>query len=162
MITRQLNMFLWTSTAVLSCGAVAVLTFGLFAPLQPAAPASTSTAGSTIASQRTGTDLPPLDSFNEIFKRPLRVALTDAPAAAPVPTSVSAPATAAPPPLVLVGTIGQSLAMIRTADGNIAVKGVGEHVGEADVLAIRPTQVDIRIGGKTVTLEKPVETNDNP
>src|SRR5437879_6357054 len=131
MITRQLNMFLWTSAAVPSCGAVAVLAFGLFSPLQPGAAAATSTTGSKNTSQRAATELPPMDSFDGIFKRPLRVALTDAPAAAPVANAPSAPATAAPSPLVLVGTIGQSLAMIRTADGTIAVKGVGERVGEA-------------------------------
>ena len=60
MITRQLNMFLWTSAAVLSCGAVAVLAFGLFSPLQPGAAAATSTTGSKNTSQRAATELPPV------------------------------------------------------------------------------------------------------
>jgi len=148
---------------MLTAGAGAVLAVGFLTPLPSPANDVASEVRATTTPQHAGDNqLPPVDSFDAAFKRPLRVALTDTAPTTMTPTAPVAPSAAAPPPLVLVGTIGQSLAMIRTADGTVAVKGVGEQVGGADVLAIRPTQVDVRIGGKTVTLEKPVETEENP
>jgi hypothetical protein len=162
MNTRQLNIAIWATAAVLACGAVAVLAIGLFAPLQSPGADSASGAGAPAASQPASAAMPSMGSLDAVLNRRLRVALTDAPAAAAAAIAPATPAAAASPALVLVGTIGQSLAMIRTADGTVAVKGVGEQVDGADVLAIRPTQIDVRIGGKTVTLEKRVETNDTP
>jgi hypothetical protein len=59
---------------------------------------------------------------------------------------------------VLVGTIGNSVALVRTgAGGAIEVKGVGEQVNGAKIVAIRPMQVDVEVGGARMTIVKPRE-----
>ena len=57
-------------------------------------------------------------------------------------------------PLTLVGTVGSSLAMLQSADGNVELKAVGESLGGMKVLAIRPSQVDVQYNGKKLTLDK--------
>lgn len=57
-------------------------------------------------------------------------------------------------PFALVGTIGQSLAMIQTAGGAIEIKGVGEQANGARIVAIRPWQVDVEVGGVKQTIAK--------
>jgi len=61
------------------------------------------------------------------------------------------------PPFTLAGTIGTSLALLRTPAGQIELKAVGEEAMGAKVLAIRPSQVDVRFNGQSVTLQKPKE-----
>jgi hypothetical protein len=171
MNTRQLNFSLQAISTILAIASASVLIIGFALPLRPlpsdAAPAViVSQNGGPTQSATAGADLPTVNSFDSIFNHPLRVAVTDVPApstAAAHPGAVAAETPASPTQqLVLVGTIGSSLAMIRTPDGNVAVKGVGEEIAGAIVLAIRPSNIDLRIGGKTVTLEKPPETNDGP
>lgn len=65
--------------------------------------------------------------------------------------------------LTLVGTIGQSLAMLRTADGSVEVCGVGETVGGAEVVSVRPRRVEVRINGQLVALTKAdADATDEP
>jgi hypothetical protein len=56
---------------------------------------------------------------------------------------------------VLVGTIGDSLAMFRMPDGSIALKGIGDDLEGSSVIAIRPDQVDLQSNGKRTTVSKP-------
>jgi hypothetical protein len=57
-------------------------------------------------------------------------------------------------PFVLVGTIGDSLAMVRTASGAVEIKGVGELANGAKIVAIRPWQVEVEVGGARMTINK--------
>jgi len=163
MSARQLNTILWSLATLLACAALGVLAIGVLMPLQPSPAATATSVGKAAAAGANTTAIPSVESFEPVLNRSLRIALNDAGPAAARAAPAAAPATTAPAPsLVLVGTIGKSLAMIKTPDGNVALAGVGEQINGADVLAIRPTQVDVRIGGKTVTLEIPAETNDTP
>ena len=59
--------------------------------------------------------------------------------------------------ITLLGTIGDSLALIQTKDGVVEVKGVGESAGGAKIVSVRPAEVDVEIAGRVVTLKKPKE-----
>lgn len=155
MTSRQINLGLWTLTAIVSIAAVAIAFVGLWmlpsatplgtAATQPVAPAAGPGASAA---------LPSLESFEPIWPKRIRRPLTDAPI-------VSASPSAAPPaagqssfPATLVGTIGTSLAMLQMPDGSIALKGVGDEVAGAEVLAIRTAAIDVRYGGRAITLNK--------
>jgi hypothetical protein len=162
MTTRRINAILWTAAATMSLAAAAALVMSFTVPLaSPDGRASPTVSSPTTQPDSPSAMLPDMQSLEPVFNKHLRANLD---ASAPAAASTVANATTAPaagqPALVLVGTIGQHLAMIRTPDGVVAVKGVGEQVAGADVLAIRPTQVDLRIAGRTVTLQQPVESDD--
>jgi hypothetical protein len=65
------------------------------------------------------------------------------------------PATTANGPFTLVGTIGDSVVMIRTPAGQVEVKSVGELASGARIVAIRPMQVDVELNGQRMTISKP-------
>lgn len=170
MNTRRTNSILWGTAAALGCAAVGVAATGLLLPLdgrsddeadvvRQAGPATrTASAG--------GPGLPPLESFAPVWtarlRRPFAVAETSPPASVvPTPAAVRSAATAAdqpPPPLTLVGTIGDALALLRAPDGSVEVRAVGESVAAATVLAVRPAQVDLRYNGRLVTLRRPADS----
>jgi hypothetical protein len=77
-----------------------------------------------------------------------------APAHAPDPVPVAASDL---PPYTLVGTVGDSLALLRGADGTVEIRGVNESVGGVEVLAIQPGSIRVRYNGKVITLDKPKE-----
>jgi hypothetical protein len=56
--------------------------------------------------------------------------------------------------IVLLGTIGDTLALIQLQGGVVEVKGVGESAGEGKIVAVRPAEVDVEVGGKVVTVRK--------
>jgi hypothetical protein len=62
--------------------------------------------------------------------------------------------------LALVGTIGNSLALIKGPDGTVAMIEPGDDVNGAPVLAIRPSEVDLRISGKITTLRMATPPDD--
>jgi len=66
----------------------------------------------------------------------------------------AAPQNSAEPPLTLVGTIGNSLAMLKTRDGKIELKGVGESISGITILTITPAKVEARYNGRTISLDK--------
>ena len=95
--------------------------------------------------------------LGESIRRPLNDETTDAKS----PEAIAAQATAAAglmPPITLVGTVGTSLAMLRGPDGVVSVLSVGDQLAGAQVLAIRPAQIDVRFNSRTLTLDKPKET----
>jgi hypothetical protein len=91
----------------------------------------------------------------------LRRPLIDPENDAQSPEAIAAQATAggstAPPPITLVGTIGESLAMLRGTDGNVSVLKIGDQLDGVQLLAVRPAQVDVRYNNRTLTLDKPKE-----
>lgn len=162
MTTRQINTILWTAAGITGVAALIALIAFAALPIRSSALSHPDPTSHLSGPRVAPAGLPAIESFEPIASRPLRPPLNDAVAAAPAPTMAPASAAAVAPQLALVGTIGTSLAMIKTADGTVSLRSVGEQIAGADVLAIRPTQVDLRIAGRTVTLEKPAELIDNP
>jgi hypothetical protein len=94
-----------------------------------------------------------LAEFEPIWRLGLRKSLLDAPVTAPVVDMAAAPAGPGGP-FVLIGTIGDSLAMIRTSSGIVEIKGLGELANGAKIVAIRTAQVDVEIAGQRLTIAK--------
>ena len=182
MNARRVNTVLWSLAAACAAAAVAVLALGIFVPLAPPAVAlqnddpslaspddrrvSAATRPST-ATSAAGT-MPPLASFASIWSAPLRRLNLQGPAgqsgmssprAAPAAPAATAVVVA---PLTLVGTIGDSLALLRRADGVVEVREVGDEIAGAIVLAVRRSQVDLRINGRAVTLDRPAVAQQAP
>jgi hypothetical protein len=159
MTARQINQALWITAACLCGIAALVLVLGVLLPVNAKPPADevSKSAGkhSTPGEQAS---LPSLESFESIWPKPLRRPMVDAPVAPPAPTGPGI-AVAGAVPMTLVGTIGNSLAMLQTPDGTIALKGVGEQLAGADVVAVRPGEVDLRYGGRDLTLTKPKDAS---
>jgi len=94
--------------------------------------------------------------FEPIWRLSLRKSLSDASITPPVADMVATPAGPGGP-FILIGTIGDSLAMIRTSAGVVEIKGLGESANGAKIVAIRPAQVDVEVAGQRLTIAKPRE-----
>jgi hypothetical protein len=168
MNARQVNALLWVGTATLAGGAAAALLACLAMPLERVeigdarsqlSAATGPSAGGEIAG------LAPLASFEAIWSRRLRDELGSPSApqqaaaqAKPAPaTTGPAAVTDNPPPVMLVGTIGNSLAMLKTPSNAVEVCGVGETLNGVTVVAVRPAEVDVRYMGRVIKLSKPAE-----
>jgi hypothetical protein len=154
MNVRRINSMLWLATLACVALAAASLAAGLLLPLEGGASESSGNRISKSQSHRSPTAVAALESFEQIASRKFRSPLADV-AAAAAPAGVAAPGGqqggAGP---VLVGTIGDSLAMFRMPDGSIALKGVGDSLDGAEVVAIHPEQVETRANGRSVTFTK--------
>lgn len=171
MTTRQINVLLWASATALCAAALAVALWGILAPVGDvgagAAAQPVTTPGNA---QLASASLPSLESFAPVWSKPIRRPLVDGQMVASAPDTAAAPIADTSLPVTLVGTIGNSLAMLKLADGSIALKGPGDQVAGVDVLSVRPAAVDIRFAGRTITLNKvnvppstgPVDTSDQP
>ncbi|HEV8607957.1 MAG TPA: hypothetical protein VGQ99_21660 [Tepidisphaeraceae bacterium] len=95
-------------------------------------------------------NVPALADIQAILDKPLRHNLTGS-----TETNIAIAAqNSADPPLVLVGTIGNSLAMLKTRDGKIELKAVGESVAGMTIVTIAPSKVEARYNGKLISLDK--------
>ena len=104
--------------------------------------------------------LPTPARLEQIGSLPLRQSLADAAPMVPAPESARPADPSHVPPLTLVGTVGSSLAMFKATTGGdaIEVRAVGESIGGVAVVAIRPSQVDVRpYNGRVVKLDTPPE-----
>ena len=152
MNSRQINALLWTATAMLAVGAVTCALLVVLWPLHR----GDAPGGDSFAQPSTQpTSLPPLASLQASasvsLRRTAAVATTqNAEDATPVSASNA-------PPFTLVGTIGTSLALLRTPAGQIELKAVGEEAMGAKVLAVRPAEVDVQFNAQSITLQKPKE-----
>jgi hypothetical protein len=163
MNVRKVNLTLWTLTAGLSAAAIVCAALGVLAPVEVPDPGSThSRRGMAAATSQASPDarLDPA-AFERIAALRLRKPLDGTgavPTTAAQMTQQNATPAAAGAPFALVGTIGQSLAMIQTTGGVIEIKAVGEQANGAKILAIRPSQVDVEVaGGARITIAKPRE-----
>jgi hypothetical protein len=157
---RQINLSLQVTTIVLVSAAVLSLAAGLFVPLETQG-VSASSKGPTAAINHSQ-QLPPVDSFAPIFSRSLQASGTVSGDAAAAQADSQANAPAAPvAQLELVGTIGDSLALIQGPDGTVAIVEPGDDVNGSPVMAIRPSEVDLRINGKVTTLRKAPAPDDS-
>ena len=160
--SRQINLAIWALAGVLSGAAAIALVLGTAMSLEDGGwpePRDASGAG------RPNSDaLPSVASMEPIWNLRLRPELAKSPAAAE-----SAPVAAAQPltssgnlPVTLVGTVGESLAMLQGAGGDIEVCAVGETIDGIEILQVRPARVEIRYNGRVITLEKPPEAQGGP
>lgn len=139
---------------MLCVAATGAVVSGLLIPLDvPGQDHSSDAFVSRIGSTRI-TSPPSISPQLTSLDRPLRSAMSDAAPMATnqgtTPSAESQPAA----PFVLVGTIGESLAMFRMVDGSISIKGVGEQINGDSVVAIRPAEADLNINGNRTTLKK--------
>ncbi|HEY7115773.1 MAG TPA: hypothetical protein VH475_04250 [Tepidisphaeraceae bacterium] len=151
---RQTSLALWTAATAFAGAAVAALILGLLLPVQFSSEHDARSDRRTAVSSRTSNDAIPLDAFESIWALDLRKPLTESASAT---TATASTAATDAGPFVLVGTIGDSLAMIRTASGAVEVKAVGEQVNGVKILAIRPSQIDVEIAGQRKTFIRPRE-----
>ncbi len=153
---RRINVLLWTATAALIAGAVALVIAGVMVPV--AVNSNEAMGGSRAATTRaSSTNGAGADELEAVVSSPWRRALTDEPAAVSVAATAPAQRSSEQLPITLVGTVGNTLAMLQGADGNVEVKAVGESAGGMKVLAVRPSQVDVEYNGRKMTLQRPKE-----
>ena len=154
MNVRRVNFAMWTAAALMTAAALAVIALAVFIParvdVRPIARTNV-----PAASRATDDAVLALASYEPVWTLELRKPLNGeaAPAVATAPVT---PAQANnPAAMTLVGTIGDTLALIQTQAGVIEVKAVGESIGGAKILAVRPSEVDLEAAGQTTTLKKP-------
>src|SRR5437763_201354 len=83
-------------------------------------------------------------------RRPPRGQAAAVGAAAPSPPPVGATRAVAPsdlPTYTLVGTIGESLALLRAPDGAVEIRGVNESLNGLEVVSVRPGEARVRYNG---------------
>jgi hypothetical protein len=152
MNARRLNLVLWTAAGLFLVAAVLVVIAGATVPLDRVvvnvrAPTTPTTRQAPRAADASWAD--------GDWSRPLRGPLTGAATAAATSAETSSESATQPAgPLTLLGTIGDSLAIVSTADGSVATVGPLDHVGDALVTAIRPSEIDVNIGGRSVTIRR--------
>lgn len=159
MTVRQTNLMLWALAAAFAAGAVACAVIGMTLPTDVVIDSHAARTAATVPATRESQLS--LGDFESIWTLKLRGSLTDAPAGAAAGNAAAGKDTDAPAaggPFVLLGTIGDSLAMIRTAAGaGVELRGLGESANGAKIVAIRPSQVDVEVDGQRMTIAKPRE-----
>jgi hypothetical protein len=153
---RRANLVLWSATALLAAAAAGSVLLAVALPVevneQAARPAADRRAGPVAATR----PAPAMDELRQAWEAPLRQQLVET-AAKPPAAGDGAIATPsqAPVPITLVGTIGQTLALVKINNTSVVeVRGVGEKIAGAEILAVRPAQVDVKFNGRMVTLKK--------
>jgi hypothetical protein len=156
MNVRKINLALWSLTGVLAAGGVVTLGLGVLAPIEVEEPVVARGGGRGAATLQASPDgRLGVEAFERIAGLRLRKPLEGAATTSAQMTEQNPAATAGSgAPFALVGTIGESLAMIQTAGGAIEIKGVGELANGARIVAIRPWQVEVEVGGVRQTIAK--------
>ena len=164
---QKINLAIRTTAVVTAVAAMGVVAVGPFLPLDEAIPEARTDRGMPTTRGVSAPDLPAPAALEAVFAMSLRQPLGDASApsesrgtnevAPALTTDAVADASAGPP--ALVGTIGDSLAMLKTSAGVVEVVGVGETLAGTDtqLLAVRPGRAEVRYGGQKLTLVKPAE-----
>jgi hypothetical protein len=150
MTSRRINLFLWTGTVVLVALAAGAVLWALLSPATSAPlPRVTQTAAPT-TNPVSMANVPALADMQAILDKPLRHNFTGAAET----SAATAAQNSADPPLILVGTIGNSLAMLKTRDGKIELKAVGESVAGMTIVTISASKVEARYNGRLISLDK--------
>ena len=141
-------MFLWSGAVLLCALAIAAVAWTLLSPIQSEPIAQIRPIPTTNPTPMV--NLPNLADVQPFLDKPLRHNLAGVASSA---TATTQP-TSSEPPLILVGTIGNSLAMLKTRDGKIELKGVGESIAGLTIVTISPARVEARYNGRVVQLQK--------
>jgi len=151
MNTQQIKTTLWFTCGALLFASAVTIVWGLCSPygvVDTHAPPSTR-MGDFAEGPRT--HRPVLATFGSVWNLNLRRPLYDQPArvaAKPTPKTPALPAR-------LVGTViepGRSVAMFITKAGKIELLGIGETVGNMEVLAITHESATVRHASRTIEL----------
>ena len=149
MNVRQINLALQSAAVALASAALLSVIVGVLAPIETAPKVATGL--STATPKDAAAALPSVDSFGPIFAKTLQgSSVTAAVNNDPPPAETGVPVAQ----LTLVGSIGNSVALIKGPDGTVGMVELGDDVDGAAVVAIRPSQVDLRLNGKVTTLTK--------
>src|SRR4051812_43241832 len=114
MTSRQINMFLWTGSVMLCSLAAGAVAWTFLNPLQPQ-PLAQPTHLVPTTNPTAMVNLPSLSDVQPFLDKPLRHNFGSSAAT----TIAAAQQSSTEPQLTLVGTIGNSLAMLKTRDGKI-------------------------------------------
>jgi hypothetical protein len=143
-------MFLWTGSALVCALAAGAIAWTLLNPIQ-SEPVAQIHQSIPTTNPTAMVNLPSLSDIQPFLDKPLRHNFTGS-------TTTTALATTQPSsaelPLILVGTIGNSLAMLKTRDGTIELKAVGETVAGVTIVSITASKVEARYNGKLIQLDK--------
>jgi hypothetical protein len=159
---------MWTAAALLSVAAAVSITLAMTMPLRIAAGGNESSTSrrTGMSTTRAGDDTSAsiLASLEPALSLRLRQPLGQS---TPTTNVAEAATPAAPmtsgsdlPPYTLVGTIGDSLALLRSSDGNVEVKAANESVGGMEILRIGAGESRARYNGRMITLQKPKDDSD--
>jgi hypothetical protein len=154
--STRINQLLYTTAAILVAGGAIVVALGGLLPLDAGPSTSAQDASRPTVSESA---LPSFASLEPIWDLKLCGELAPAPASPQQPARLAAdvaPATQGVP-VSLVGTIGDSLAILRQESGQVDVRAAGENVAGVEVLDVRPARVRVRYNGQELTLEKPLD-----
>jgi hypothetical protein len=153
---RRINQLLWSAAVLFGGGAVLLLALAFVTPLDSVA-LDGNPATRPASQGRASRAMPELADFEPIFAAVVRPMPADAILEPAVVADVAPAPSTAVPALTLVGTIGQSLAMLRNARGEVELKAVGDTAGDATVTSIQTSRVEMRQNGRAIVLEKPDE-----
>lgn len=153
MTPRGINSLLWTGAVLCVAGSALAVVLAATMPLEeaPRAAAGTGHAAPSTQAAASSSETFVLD---DVWSRPLRTGLTDTGPAINRAASSQAPSGMAP--LTLVGTIGHSVALLQSGP-TVEAALVGDVVAGAEVVAIRPGQVELRRDEQVFTLTKASE-----
>jgi hypothetical protein len=156
MTVNRINSLLTLSAG--ACCAVAVLSLvaAVLLPFDSATDGDEAALATASASARDPATAPTSDPGEAVWARVFRAPLNDS----TIGNGAAAPPVAAannPQSLSLVGTIGDTLALIRLQDGSVVARGVGDELGEGagSVVTIGPKGVELSVKGQRVLLSKP-------
>jgi hypothetical protein len=163
MNVRRTSTTLWTTAVLLAIAAVVALVVGWVAPLDTGETGSNSSAsGGTTDPLAAGMRrLPTPDAFTSAAGINWRTGQPIAPPAPPpvepvVPDApVAVEAASAMPAITLDGTLGRTLAIVRTASGATEVKRAGEIVDGVEIVEVGAGQIRVKFNGEEKTIEKP-------
>jgi hypothetical protein len=152
---RRVNFALWSAAVLMTAVALGAVLLAMMLPVEVEAPRVRAERAATTRSSDDA--VLALATFEPVWNLALRRSFDAAQATTPVkeagPAEVKSEGA-----ITLLGTIGDTLALIQVAGGVVEVKGVGESAGGGKILAVRPAEVDVEVGGKVVTVRKVKET----
>jgi hypothetical protein len=152
----RLRLILWLTAALAGVGGVLGVFLALTSPLVTAEASGPAPRAAATRSVSVGHAIPPLASFAPAWRLHLRRALVDPPAPVRLASAKSSKR-AARPGVRLIGTIvdgAQSKGLFMTGIATIELKGVGQAVAGATVVAVDNNSATLSSGGETFTLNR--------
>lgn len=160
MNVRKIKLWLWTATAGLLLATAAAAVAGFVLPLEvpQVAVNDVRPKGPTTAPAEQSS-LPPLHEFEGVWVKAHRGSLTPAPPPPPVQQVAAQPAQPArvEVPLTLEGWVGDVLAVVRTPDGQLWFKELGEEVNGVRLLSVAPGRARVQFQGQEDEITKPLD-----
>ena len=167
MTAKQINTALWITAVAAMVLGVGGLMLSFMLPMVTVRSSDAAHLKQAAAPTAHSNSLPPLSAFEKIWATPLRqqlgdplpvVAETVSPPVVVVPVNpviTSATGDASGLPVSLVGTIGESLALLKTVTNSVEVCEVGDSFAGVTVVAVRQSEADVKFNGRVVKLARP-------